>query len=193
MYCGKQKQTCILKCQGLKKILLFTQPILIKHMLHFPDIILGIENPAANKTTLCPGGVYMLVKEDFAVKWEGKKAVINEVWGHEVPYGAWYSHSVSDWNKRQKMKLYFFYFYLGQSGRKERDAQESQSWGGKRWVLMNNRLLWNLLQDHNMWLSKFLSENIVNSRLTFVISFSLNAVTSYFPIRWNRNASLNSA
>lgn len=57
----KKKQTCTLKCQGLKKILLFIQPMFIWHLLHFPGTILGTENTVVNNTSPCSGGVYILV------------------------------------------------------------------------------------------------------------------------------------
>lgn len=63
---NKNKQTCTLKCQGLKKILLFIQPIFIKHLLHFPDTVLGPEN--TNKGSPCPGWVYTVVKAERVSK-----------------------------------------------------------------------------------------------------------------------------
>lgn len=60
----QKKQTCILKCQGLKKILLFIQLIFIKHLLHFLATILDTANTVLNKTSPCSGRVYTLVQED---------------------------------------------------------------------------------------------------------------------------------
>ena len=58
------KKTYTLKCQGEKQIILSIQTIIIRHMLHFLDAILSTENTAANTTSPCPPGVYILVKED---------------------------------------------------------------------------------------------------------------------------------
>lgn len=69
---NKNKQTYTLKCQGLKKILLFIQPVFIKHLLHFPDTVLGPENTAVTKGNPSPGGVYTVVKEEKVSKEESK-------------------------------------------------------------------------------------------------------------------------
>ena len=56
----KTKTNLYIKVPRIKENSLI-QPMFIKHLLHFPDTILGTENTVVNKTSPCSGGVCILV------------------------------------------------------------------------------------------------------------------------------------